>query len=466
VPPPDTPTPEATEEEQVSVAADTPTPEATEEEQAQVAVQGEGETVVSGLNSPMGVLIAPDGTIWVIDSGTGGETDLPFTNPQTGQPMTAKFGETAQLIQVGPDGSQTVIANLPSVATGMDTIGGARLVMLDGVIYATVGQWLGEAGSEPGENMAAVVKIENGQVSEVASTWEFEKNNNPDGYLLDSHPFDLAVGPDGQLWLTDAAGNDLLKIDPISGQTELMAVFAGLPGPFPNPGRGGAMESDPVPTGVVVDDSGTVYVGFLSGFPFLPGAAKVVKVGPDGQVSDYATGLSTLTDLSLGPDGELYAVQFAEFSEQGPAPNSGRVIRVREGEASEVVVEGLSFPTAIDFSDNGDAYVTLNGVGAPGSGEVVMYVGLTGWEGSPLPVVEALPTSPATETSPPAETGGATEAGPPAQTQPEPAGQPAEQAPVTLPQSGAARPNLVSILLGLGASLIGLGYLLKPRRKA
>jgi hypothetical protein len=262
-----------------------------------VQAQGEGTTVATGLNGPMGVLVGSDGSVWVIDSGTGGDTELPFNNPQTGQPMTAQFGETAQIVQVSSDGSQTVVANLPSVATGMDTIGGARLALVDGTLYATSGQWLGEADSTPGENMAAIVSIEDGQVTKVADTWAFESTQNPDGHILDSHPYDIVAGPDGALWVTDAAANDLLRIDPASGNIETVAVFEGLPGPFPNPGRGGAQESDPVPTGVAIGQDGNIYVSFLSGFPFLPGAAKVVQVSQDGQVSDYATGLSTLTDL-------------------------------------------------------------------------------------------------------------------------------------------------------------------------
>ena len=417
-----------------------------------VQAQGEGTTVASGLNGPMGVLVAPDGTVWVIDSGTGGDTDLPFNNPQTGQPMTAKFGETAQIVQVSSDGSQTVVANLPSVATGMDTIGGARLALVDGTVYATSGQWLGEADSTAGENMAAIVSIADGQVTEVADIWEFEKSQNPDGHILDSHPYDIVAGPDGNLLVTDAAGNDLLRVNPASGDIETVAVFEGLPGPFPNPGRGGAQESDPVPTGVAVGQDGTIYVGFLSGFPFLPGAAKVVQVSPDGQVSDYATGLSTLTDLVAGPDGNLYAVQFADFSEQGPAPNSGRVIRVMPGDASEVVLDGLSFPTAIDFNSNGDAYVTINGVGAPGSGEVVMYAGLTNQAGSPLPAPEPVP---------------ATEAEQPAQAeQAAPAAQPATEGPAALPQAGAPGSQTFNgLLLALGVGLVGAGFLLKARRK-
>jgi sugar lactone lactonase YvrE len=353
--------------------------------------QGGGTTVAEGFNGPMGVLVAPDGGIWVIDSGVGGEADLPFVDPQTGDEITAKFGESAQIVQIAPDGTQTVAATLPSVVTGMDTIGGARLALLNGSLYATSGQLMGDPSSVPTANTAAVVKIEDGQVSEVANTWDLESSQNPDGFIYDSHPYGLAAGPDGYLWVADAAANDLLKIDPASGEIEVVTVFDGIVGPLPNPSRGDAMESDPVPTGITFDQEGTIYVSFLAGFPFLPGSAKVVQVSSDGQVTDYATGLTMLTDLRSAPDGNMYAVQFGEFTEQGPTPNSGKIIRVAAGDASEEVLTGLSFPTSIDFSANGDAYVTINGVGAPGSGEVVMFPGLAA---AALSTEEAPPTLP------------------------------------------------------------------------
>jgi hypothetical protein len=79
-----------------------------------------------------------------------------------------------------------------------------------------------------------------------------------------------------------------------------VAVFDGVAGPFPNEARGDAMESDPVPTAVVLGEDGAAYVSFLPGFPFIPGSAKVVMVDADGMVSDYATGLTMLTDLRHG----------------------------------------------------------------------------------------------------------------------------------------------------------------------
>ena len=57
-----------------------------------------------------------------------------------------------------------------------------------------------------------------------------------------------------------------------------------------------------------------------------------------------------------------------------------------------MVLSGLAFPTSIDFNPAGDAFVTINGVGAPGSGQVVKYAALTSAAGSPVPP-PALPTT-------------------------------------------------------------------------
>ena len=185
--------------------------------------------------------------------------------------------------------------------------------------------------------------------------------------------------------MADAGANDLLKVDPTTGQVELVAVFDGVPAPMPNPNRGDAMEADPVPTGVTFDQDGNLYVSLLPGFPFLPGSAKVVQVTPDGKVSDYATGLTLLTDLRTGPDGHLYAVQIGTFTEEGPVPNSGALIRIQAGDGSEVIIGGLSFPTSVAFNAAGDAYVTINGgFSPPGTGAVMLYKGVTHMAGSPV----------------------------------------------------------------------------------
>lgn len=339
---------------------------------------GAGVVVAEGFNSPQGILVTRNGSLWVIDSGVGGINEASAMDPNTGEVVTAKVGNTSRVIQVQPNGTQTEVSRLPSVVAGTDTTGGARLVVLNGKLYATSGVWVAAARDEPLPNTAAILEVRQGDVRTIAQPWQIEKEENPDGFVVESHPYGMTAGPDGLLYVADAGANTLWRIDPADGEVELVTVFDGVASPLPNPGRGGALESDPVPTGVTFGSDGTIYVSLLPGFPFLPGAAKVVAVDPDsGEVSDYATGLTMLTDLRTGPDRELYAVQLGVFTDQGPVPDSGAILRVGAGETSEVLVEGLAFPTSIDFDADGNGYVTVNGVGAPGTGQVLRFDELT-----------------------------------------------------------------------------------------
>ncbi len=344
-----------------------------------------GEIFASGFNGPQGVMVDPDGNVWVIEAGAGGDEEIIFVAPGNPEPLPSPIGDTARIVMIAPDGEQTVVAALPSVfAAQIEFIGGGRLALHGGVLYATNGQWIEGVTTERYRMMASVVRIEDGEGVEIANTWAYEDANNPDGTIRDSHPYGITPGPDGWLWVADAGGNTLLRVDPASGDIETVVAFEGLPGVFPNPFRNDALEADPVPTAVVFDEEGNAYVALLSGAPFVPGSAKVLKVTPDGEISDFAVGLTMLTDMRRGPDGELYAVQFGLFTEEGPVPDAGALVRIKEGEASEVVFDGLPFPTSIDFDSEGNAYVTINGVGAPGSGAVLKIEALTAAEGEPV----------------------------------------------------------------------------------
>ncbi|MEW6579456.1 MAG: ScyD/ScyE family protein [Chloroflexota bacterium] len=347
-----------------------------------------GTIVASGFNGPQGVLVDPEGNVWVIDSGMGGDQAIRIPSQEGGM-VEGTMGMSARIVKVAPDGTQTDVVSLLSLADPEgETFGGARLALLGGALYATHGGWFGDPAVNPPADFSVILRVDGSQIRSVADTWAFEKDNNPEGVILDTHPYGLAAGTDGWLWVADAGANDLYRVNPDTGEIVLVAVFDALPGVFPNPARNGAMEADPVPTGVAFDADGNAYVSLLSGAPFVPGSAKVLRVSADGAVSDYAVGLTTLTDLTRGPDGELYAVQFGLFTEEGPTPNSGAVLRLKEGGASEVVVSGLPFPTGISFDDDGNAYVAVNGVGAPGSGAVVRFDRLTEMAGEPLPMAQ------------------------------------------------------------------------------
>lgn len=327
--------------------------------------------VATGLNTPVGIVAEDGGTLWITDSGVGGQDSVPFPDPSTGEMIRIPAGNTARVVRVDPSGTQSdVVSDLPSVILPEAAIGAAGVAMLDGTLYFTNGGWSEGTGPRQPKN-AALLRLDGGQVTEVANTWDLEESENPAGALVEAHPYGITVGPDHMIWIADAAGNDLLRVDPQSGSVELVAVFDALPSPVANAARGNAMETEPVPTAIAFM-GGEAYVSFLPGAPFVAGSGKVVHVSADGEYTDYATGFSMLSDLETGPDGNLYGVSMGSF-EEGPTPSSGAVIRIGPGETSEPVLTGLQLPTAVAFDRDGNAYVVLSGLGQPGAGQVVKY---------------------------------------------------------------------------------------------
>lgn len=346
-----------------------------------------GDIVVTGLTSPQGLTIDADGMLWVADSGVGGEEEIEFYNIHTLQPQVAQFGNTSRIIRLNSDGEQDVVATLPSVFVGEDIIGVARIIDVDGVIYATIGSWqdsLGEIPTIP--NQGELIRLEDGEAITVADLWAYEFANDPDDSTnVESHPYGMAVGPDGMMYIADAAANALWRVDMETGVVETVASFAGQPGVFPSEFYDNQLLTDPVPTAVDFDADGNIYVSFLTGAPFLPGSAKIVQVAEDGTVTDFALGMTMLTDMQMGPDGNLYAVSFGLFTEEGPIFNSGYVARILPDGTPEIVIDGLPFATAITFDADGNGYVAINGAPIPEAGMVVYYEGLTDMEGAPMP---------------------------------------------------------------------------------
>ena len=174
-----------------------------------------GEVIATGLNYPQGVLLAPDGTLYIGDFGTAGDTVLgtiPANPPAQPDPIDITIGNTARILKVATDGTESVLATLPSVFLGQEPIGAGKLALVGGELYTVSGDWSVPDIARPGQ-VSALLKISAGTVSEVASTWDLEEAENPYPGPVDSHPYGLTAGPDGNLWIADAGGNDLLKYD-------------------------------------------------------------------------------------------------------------------------------------------------------------------------------------------------------------------------------------------------------------
>lgn len=337
--------------------------------------------VAGGLANPRHLTIGDGGIVYVALAGAAGDTAV-WATPGAGTPAAADpasmTGDSGAVAAINADGTvSTAASGFPSSSFGTEVVGPAGVAAVGTTLYVVTGG----AGPmtpavDPMNGRGAVwsVDVASGQTKVVADLEGFERANNPDPHNIDSNPYAIIAGKDGMLYVADAGGNDILKVDPTSGTVSLVAVIPGLPGQQENPERGGAKELDPVPTGLAWAPDGGLYVSTLSGGPFIPGTAALFHVALDGTVTQVAGGLTMLGDVTVGPDGSIYLVTMSDnfIDAAGPAP--GSIVKLNADGTSTTVLAGLPFPGGIAFDANGDAYISAMvslPVGTPAGGMVI-----------------------------------------------------------------------------------------------
>lgn len=171
--------------------------------------------------------------------------------------------------------------------------------------------------------------------------------------------------------VVDAGANSLFRVKP-DGTTTVEATFPdqfvdppaflGIPGPFP-------MQA--VPTGITITDGGRVMVGNLTGFPFLPGYARVVAVVGGNLIAEEA-GFTNIIDIASAPDGSLYVLEFASNSLLSPDGPQAALTQVRPDGTRKVLLYGdqLPVPGGVTVADDGMVYVSACTLCGPGQGMV------------------------------------------------------------------------------------------------
>jgi sugar lactone lactonase YvrE len=412
--------------------------------------QGARTVVIGGLDSPRGLTFGPDGKLYVAEAGSGGDEQSAWVPPF----QTAKIGPSGRVLRI--DGGQpTVVASgIQSVALGpaAEVTGPNDLAFVGDTLYVIVGQ----ANPLPtgARTFSLLSKVgADGKTETVADLGTYELDNNPDGTVPDSNPFGLTAGPDGNLYVADAGGNDLLKVTP-SGQISTAMAW----------------KDNPVPTTVAFDKSGRAHVSFLSHAPFIVGSSRLERLTAGGSSEVIVPALTMVVDLKIGPDGMPYLLQHsAEFVLSPPPPknlpNTGRVLRVGPNGLEEMA-SGLNFPTKMAFGPDGALYVSNNAVGAPKGGEIVkLTLPASGTPVTIAPAPQASP-SPAAKPSAPAA---APAASPSPAAKPVPAQAPAPvPSPSALPRTGVGPDVLGAVApiasAGAAFTIVGLGLLRRRRR--
>jgi MYXO-CTERM domain-containing protein len=322
------------------------------------------QVIASGLNSPRGLAIAPDGAVWVAEAGFAGGTTGPSTIVR-GETLT--YNTSGSLTRVFGGSQARVVTGLPSLfvqSSGQMDAGPTDIAFgAGGALNVLIG-----AGINPNVRFTdlAPVGYQFGRVLTLGGAVDIsghEQAFNPAGGPVDSNPWRLATTADGGLLVTDAGANTLLGVS-ASGSVSTRAVFDSRP-------LGGPAPTEPVPTGVAVGPDGAAYVGELTGFPFPNGGARVLRVAADGTQTVYAGGFTMVIDIGFDAAGQMYVLEYDANGLLAPGI-AGRVWQVGlDGSKAVVWSDGLVQPTGLAVAANGELYIANLGNAGAGLGQLL-----------------------------------------------------------------------------------------------
>ena len=329
------------------------------------------EAVADGLSSPRHLEFDAEGTLYVAEAGSGGETCIGEGEEQrcigTSGAITVIDGETQERL------ADDLVSY--ALADGSDTTGPHDVAWDgEGNLMVIVG-----LGADPGQRgtdaFFGAISNNLGQLVQVAAngTWTneidvaaYESTANPDGGEIDSNPYAIERIEGGYL-VADAGANALLHVAD-DGTISTVAVFPNRMVEFP-PGSGDMMPMQAVPTSVDVGPDGAYYVGQLTGFPFPVDGANIYRVVPGEEPEVYADGFTNIVDIAFDGDGTLYVVEITSNSLLSGDPH-GSLIRVDDGHQT-VIADDLFMPGGVAIGDDGHLYVTTRAALGDGMGQVL-----------------------------------------------------------------------------------------------
>jgi len=321
----------------------------------------EPTVIASGLNNPRQLSFAPNGDLYVAEAGAGGSGPC-SAGPEGGNVC---FGSSGSVSKISAKGKQSrVLTGLPSLAgegDGSQAAGPSDVAYLgNGTLAVLIGLGgnpetraaLGDAGKTMGTLQRADLRT--GKLRKVADLATYEARTNPI-HDIDSNPVGLEERC-GSYVVADAGGNTVVGV---SGWRHRLITLAVLPDV-----TGGAQA---VATSTAVGPDGALYVSELTGYPFPHGGASIYRIGRNGALSVYASGLTNVTDLAWRGR-TLYAVQISTNGLlTGPF---GSLVKVAKGStAPTILLDNLFAPYGLALRGNA-AYVTTGSV-APGAGQVM-----------------------------------------------------------------------------------------------
>ena len=304
------------------------------------------EVLANGLNGVNGLSLDAAGNLWITEAGSG--------------------IDDAKVSVMTPDKViYPAITNLPSF---FDTIegdapgawkayhnGNQLHVIIGGGPNANAGSLMSFelSGWKPGDT--ALTPVNATEITHLNSYLATQG-------LSDSDPYRVTWDADGNAIIVDAAANSILKKDAKTGLISILHTFP----PYANTFTPFPPFIDYVPTGIVKNPAGGYYICNLTGFPFIPGLASIVKMDDTGNVTPFVDNLTMLDDLDIDPKGNLYALQLGQFDTAfNPVLFAAKVIKITP--AGEISVYSAGFTpvlsSGIVLDGNGGFYANDFGLG-------------------------------------------------------------------------------------------------------
>jgi glucose/arabinose dehydrogenase len=304
----------------------------------------------------------------VAEGGRGGAASTVGDCRQVPEPVGPYTGGmTARILKIGPTGTVSTVADgLPSSqstpGSGSLVTGVADVAFVNGTLYALVAG-AGCSHGLPG-TFNGVYRIDaSGSAELIADLGAYRAATtvaNPD---LNDDEYDgtwySMVEVDGALYATEPNHGVVVKVT-LDGQISRLVDIS-------------ASQGHIVPTAIAYwPDLDAFFVGNLGRFPAKPRSSKVLRIGRDGSIAEWATGLMTVVGLAVDPDGVLYVLENTVCDEPCmPKPGAGRIVRLGANGSIEPVASGLMLPTAMTFGPDGALYVSVFGVGPSGKGAIL-----------------------------------------------------------------------------------------------